>query len=449
VAPFARRSAAEACFHEPYRSGRAVICWLVTFPCEVRATSTAAVELPSPDAADEATLGRATMRKVARRLLPFLFLLYVVNFLDRTNVSFAALGMNRDLGFSATTYGLGAGLFFAGYVLCQMPANLMLVRVGPRRWVAGILIAWGIIAGCLSLIRTPGEFYLLRVLLGVAEAGFFPAMIVYLTQWFPAAERARAVGRFMLAIPISGIIGGPLSGALLGLDGIAGLAGWRWLFVLEALPAIGLGFVTLHYLTERPALAAWLEPAERSWLEAALAAEQRTSGERSEVTLLGMLSNRVVWVLASIAFLGNTGAYGITFWLPQVLAAETARSSFVVGVLTVIPQLVVVGAVLAVSTHSDRTGERCLHAGIPFLVAGLGLMIAAPAYSLPVTLLGMSLGLAGYGAGSYGPFWSLPCSFLRGAAAAAGIAFINSVGNLGGLVGPYLLGAVKDRTGGY
>ena len=207
--------------------------------------------------------------------------------------------------------------------------------------------------------------------------------------------------------------------------------------------------MTLHYLTERPALAAWLEPAERSWLEAALAAEQRTSSERSEVTLLGMLSNRVVWVLASITFLGNTGAYGITFWLPQVLAAETARSSFVVGVLTVIPQLVVVGAVLAVSTHSDRTGERCLHAGIPFLVAGLGLMIAAPAYSLPVTLLGMSLGLAGYGAGSYGPFWSLPCSFLRGAAAAAGIAFINSVGNLGGLVGPYLLGAVKDRTGGY
>jgi len=223
VAPFARRSAAEACFHEPYRSGRAVICWLVTFPCEVRATSTAVVELPSPDAADEATLGRATMRKVARRLLPFLFLLYVVNFLDRTNVSFAALGMNRDLRFSATTYGLGAGLFFAGYVLCQMPANLMLVRVGPRRWVSGILIAWGVIAGCLSLIRTPGEFYLLRVLLGVAEAGFFPAMIVYLTQWFPAAERARAVGRFMLAIPISGIIGGPLSGALLGLDGIAGL----------------------------------------------------------------------------------------------------------------------------------------------------------------------------------------------------------------------------------
>src|SRR5579885_2293957 len=250
--------------------------------------------------------GRAALRQVTRRLIPFLFVLYVANYLDRVNVSFAALQMNRDLGLSASAYGLGAGMFFLGYCLFQVPSNLLLVRVGARRWIAGLMVAWGAIASTTMAIRSAGEFYALRFALGVVEAGFFPGVILYLTHWFPAAERARAAARFMTAIPISGVLGGPVSGALLALDGRGGLAGWQWLFLLEGLPSVLLGLAVFGYLTDRPAAARWLPPEERAWLVARLAAEQAAAGAAARpatVALGRALASPLVWRLGALYFL--------------------------------------------------------------------------------------------------------------------------------------------------
>ena len=391
---------------------------------------------------------RATLRKVTRRLIPFMFLLYVVNYLDRINVSFAALGMNQDLGFSASTYGLGAGLFFLGYILCQVPANLLLMRVGTRRWIGSLMIAWGVVAGAMALIHGVAGFYLLRVLLGITEAGFFPGMVVYLTHWFPARERARAVAQFMAAIPISSIIGGPVSGALLGLGGLGGVAGWRWLFLLEALPAVTLGVVTYHYLTDRPADAEWLEPGEREWLTDTLE-QERAAAPGAAASLGSIVGHPLIWTLAGTSLLMNTAMYGMQFWLPQILKAQSGDSNLVVGLLSAVPGLVAVGAMVSVSAHSDRSGERCLHVALSLLMGSVGLATAALSPSVPVTLVGFSLGFAGV-TGAYGPFWSMaPRCFGGLAVAAAGVAFINAVGNVGGFVGPYALGLIKDRTQGY
>ena len=393
-------------------------------------------------------LASSAIGRVGRRLVPFVFLLYVVNYLDRVNVSFAALQMNRDLGFSSSQYGLGAGIFFLGYVLFQVPANLLLVRFGARRWIATIMITWGCLSGLMMFIHRPVEFYLLRVLLGFAEAGFFPGVILYLTQWFPAAARARAVATFMTAIPISAIVGAPLSGALLGMSGVAGLAGWRWLFLCEALPALLLGAAAFWYLTDRPAEAEWLPPAEREWLLAELARERPQGGGSDLGALRQVVSDSRFWVLGLLWWLLIAGLYGVSLWLPQMVRALSRGSDFTVALLSAIPSLAAVASMVLVARSSDRAGERFLHIAGSAAIAAVGLLGAAMLHSLPLVLA--SFCLAYVATGTYGPFWTLPPRFVGGRnTAAPGIAFINSIGNLGGFIGPYLLGWVRQRTAGF
>ena len=317
-------------------------------------------------------LARATLRAVSRRLIPFLFLLYVVSFLDRVNVGFAALEMNSDLGLSPAVYGFGAGIFFIGYALLEVPSNLILARVGARRWIARIMITWGIIAAGMMFVRGPVSFYVLRFLLGIAEAGFFPGIIFYLSEWFPADARARAVARFMTAIPVSAVIGGPVSGALLGLSGRLGLAGWQWLFLLEGLPAVVLGVVVLRYLPDRPDEVAWLPPEQRTWLIERLRAERDTCIERHGLTVIRALSTGVVWQMGLLVFLSiSFGQYALALWLPQIVRGFSGLTNLQVGLVSAIPNLVAVIAMVIVAAHSDRTGERRLHIAAASAVAAL------------------------------------------------------------------------------
>lgn len=396
-----------------------------------------------------AALETATLRRVTRRLIPFLFLLYIANYLDRVNVSFAALQMNRDLGFSATAYGMGAGMFFLGYCLFQVPSNLMLARVGARRWIGTIMIVWGAIAAGMMLVRGVASFYSLRFLLGVVEAGFFPGMIFYLSNWFPAAERARAVARFMTAIPLSGVVGGPLSGWLLGWSGVAGLAGWQWLFLLEGVPSVLLGATALHYLTDHPADAAWLSPEGRAWLTRRLELERTQRAAQHGLSLRQALLDGVVWRLGLLYFLIVVGLYGQGLWLPQLIRGSSHVSDWVVGLLSAAPAVAAAVAMVAIAAHSDRSGERHAHVAFSLVAGALGFAATAAVLDSPL-LATAALSLAAIGfTGALGPFWTLPTSFLSGAAAAGGIALINSLGNVAGFAGPYLVGVVKDATGGF
>ncbi len=388
------------------------------------------------------------MAKVTRRLIPFLFVLYIVAFLDRVNVGFAALQMKADLGLSDSVYGLGAGIFFIGYFLFEVPSNLILERVGPRWWIARIMITWGVISSCMMFVRGEAAFHALRFLLGVAEAGFFPGMVLYLTYWFPAAERARAVALFMTATAMAGVIGGPISGALLEMDGIGGLAGWQWLFLLEGIPAVVLGFVVLGHLTDRPEHAKWLAPEERSWLVARLAAERESVAGRHGTALWRALVHRRVWSLSLLYFALILGIYGVSLWLPQIVDGLASMSAFTVGLATAIPYLVASVAMVVVGGHSDRTGERRWHIAAPALIGALGFVASTSAGHPALALAGLSLAALGIWS-ALGPFWTLPPSFLAGSGAAGGIALINSVGNLGGFVGPYALGLLKEATGGF
>ncbi len=389
-----------------------------------------------------------TLSKVTWRLIPFLLLLYIVAWLDRVNVGFAALQMNRDLGFSAAVYGFGAGVFFAGYALFEIPSNLVLARVGARRWIARIMITWGLISVAMMLVRGPASFYTLRFLLGVAEAGFFPGIIYFLSNWFPAAQRARAVSWFMVAIPLSIVIGGPLAGLLLEMNGLAGLTGWQWLFLLEGVPAVILGVVVLFYLTDRPEHARWLEPDERAWLGGVIRAEQVQATERHGVGLRQALFHPMVWALALIMFACQAGSYGLTLWVPQIVKGLSGLSDLLVGMVSAIPYVGAALGMVLIGVHSDRTGERFMHIAIPSLIGGLG--FAASAY-LTSPIPGMiALTVAAVGdLGSRGPFWALPGRFLAGNASAGGIALINTIGSLGGFVGPFAVGLVKDATGSF
>lgn len=392
---------------------------------------------------------RAALAKVARRLLPFLFLLYIVCFLDRVNVGFAALQMNRDLGFSAAVYGFGAGVFFLGYVLFEVPSNLILARVGARAWIARIMVTWGLVACAMMLVRGPVSFYGLRFVLGMAEAGFFPGMIYYLSGWFPAEARARAVARFMVAIPLSGVIGGPLSGALLGLNGHLGLAGWQWLFLLEGLPAVVLGFVVLVWLPEGPGRATWLSPAEREWLVACLGRERDECGRRHGLSVLQALSSGTVWQLGLLLLLCNAfGVYVLGLWLPQIVRAVAGLSDFGVGVVTAVPNLVAAASMVIVGAWSDRSGERLLYVAATAGVAAIGFMASAFLHSPVPVVAALSLAAAGL-LSSHGPFWPLPSVFLSGSAAAGGIALICSIANLAGFVGPYVVGVLKGSSGSF
>ncbi len=389
------------------------------------------------------------MRVVSRRLIPFLFILYVVCFLDRVNVGFAALGMNRDVGLSPAVYGFGAGIFFIGYSLFEVPSNMFLARIGARRWIARIMITWGLISAGMMFVRGPLSFYVLRFLLGVAEAGFFPGIIFYLSEWFPARVRARTIAPFMTAIPISGVIGGPLSGMLLGLSGRLGLAGWQWLFLLEGVPAIGLGIAVLGYLPNRPEDAAWLAPEQRKWLVERLAAERARCVEHHGFGLIRALSSGVVWQLGFLQFLcGGFGQYGLGLWLPQIVRSFSGLGNLQVGLVSSVPYLVAAIAMVIFAAHSDRTGERCLHIASAAAVAAVGFLGCALVQSPLVAVMFLSVAAAGL-MSEHGPFWSIPSKFLTGDAAAGGIALICSLANLSGLAAPYAICLLNGAGGGF
>lgn len=378
------------------------------------------------------------------RLIPFLFVLYVIAWLDRVNVGFAGLQMNADLGFSSTVFGLGSGIFFLGYCLFEIPSNIILERVGARLWISRIMVTWGLISAALMFVRTPAAFYLLRFLLGVAEAGFFPGVIYYLSLWYPAAHRARAIAAFMTAVPVSGLIGGPLSGALLELDGLHGLAGWQWLFLLEGLPAVILGTSVLFYLKDQPETTQWLTPAERDWLVETLAAERKACVLRPNIRVA--LTDPTVWKLGFIFLLVAAGFYGYSFWAPLVIKSLTGLSNFKVGlVLGAISAVTIVGMLLN-GYHSDRTGERAIHTAVPLFVMGVGLIGSALLHQPVLAIIALALVPLGHCA-SYGPFWSTPTQFLAGQAAAAGIALVTVIANVGSFAGPTLIGVLKAKSG--
>jgi ACS family tartrate transporter-like MFS transporter len=393
-------------------------------------------------------LSAATMRRVAWRLLPLLFPLYVVSFVDRTNVSLAALQMNRDLGFSAAVYGFGAGVFFLGYALLEVPSNLVLARVGARRWIGRIAISWGLLASAMMLVRSAEAFYAVRFLLGAAEAGFFPGVVYYLGQWFPERQRARAISAFMLGVPLSVAIGGPLGGSLLSLDGRSGLAGWQWLFILEGVPAVLLGVAALRWLTDRPEDAGWLSAAEREWLRARLDEERRLSGGWREESLRRAIGSPTFWRLSVPYVVVGLTSYALIYWAPMLVREILELDELGVGL--VIGGIGLTGGVgmIVNGIHSDQSGERVRHAAVPLLIAALG-FAAATARSLPmVAMAGLALAITGLYA--FLPvFWCLPARVLGGTAAAGGIALLNSVGSLGGFVGPTVLGLVKQGTGSF
>jgi MFS transporter, ACS family, tartrate transporter len=384
--------------------------------------------------------------KARRRLIPFLFLLYVVSYLDRINVGFAALQMNAALGFSNVTYSLGAGIFFLSYTLLEIPSNVILARVGARRWIARIMISWGLVSAGMMFVRSATGFYVLRFLLGAAEAGFFPGIIYCLTRWFPARERARAIAGFMTAVVIAGIVGGPASGALLSLDGVGGLAGWQWLFVVEGLPAVVLGFVVLRVLPEVPSQARWLTPAEQVALATQLEEEAALAALKGSVhSVRGALTSGRMWLLAAVYFTIPVELYALSFWLPQIVKSASGASDFMVGILSAIPYAVAAVTMVVVGRHSDATGERRWHIALSAVVGGVAMALTGFVRGVVPAIVLLSCATAGL-ASMLGPFWAFATSFLGGIGAAAGIALVNSVGNIGGFVGPNIVGFVREAT---
>jgi MFS transporter, ACS family, tartrate transporter len=399
------------------------------------------------DADRESALERETMRRVSMRLLPFLFILYLFNFVDRSNVALAALQMNRDLHFSSTAFGFGAGIFFVGYALFEVPSNLLLARVGARRWIARIMISWGILAAAMMLVRTPIQFYVIRFMLGVAEAGFFPGVVFYLTQWFPTPRRARATSKFFIALPMSGIFGGFFGGYLLSLEGVRGLHGWQWLFLLEGLPSILLGFAVLWYLTDKPEQARWLSDDQREWLVNEMKGDRLLCEGAHRISALDAMKLPVVWILAAPYFLMLTAGYGYTFWAPTVIRDMLHTSNSATGFVTAAIACVSMTFMLLHAASSDRHHERFYHAALGGVLIAIGFTGAA-LLSQPILRV-VFLGMVIIGCNAMlSPFWCLPASILGGEAAAVGIALINSLGNIGGFIGPYAIGFFKDKTGG-
>ena len=387
---------------------------------------------------------RRTILKISWRLMPLIVICYLVNYIDRTNVAFAALTMNKDLGLSAYLYGLGAGIFFFGYVVFEVPSNIVLQRVGARLWIARIMITWGIISGLMATVTGPVSFLVLRFLLGVAEAGFFPGMIFYLTHWFPSAVRARAISILYIAIPTSNIISSIVSGAILGMDGTLGLRGWQWIFIIEAIPAVLLAFVVLTLMTDRPALATWLSPEEKDWLEGELQAERSRVERAGRLTMLQALFDWRVLVLSAIYLTCVTASYGVVFFLPQIVKG-LGLSNLMTGFVTAIPYAVGTIGLLVWGYSSDRLKERRWHLIISTALAALGLLLAGWLSQSFWAIAAMSLFMFGV-YGSRPTFWPLPSVFLTGGAAAVGMALINSIGNLGGYFGPQIVGWIKDST---
>lgn len=378
-----------------------------------------------------------------------MFLAFVVNFIDRVNVSVAALQMNRDLGFTATAYGLGVGMLSFGYTLFQVPSNLVLARVGARRWIAALMIVWGGLASSMMFVRDATDFYILRFLLGAAEAGFFPGMMLYLTHWFPGAVRARAVAAFMSAIPVAQAIGTLLSGLLLGLGGRGGLTGWQWLFLLEGLPAVVLGTLVFALLPDRPELASWLPADERAWLEDSLRAEGTRESSTGWQAVGTAFRDPVVWRLGAIWAAINLVGFGQLYFLPQIIKGGSHLSDVAVASLSTVPPLAAAVAMLGIAAHSDRTGERRGHLVATMLTAGVGFAVTAAVLRSPL-LAALALSLVAIGiAGAFGPFWGLATASFTGPTVAGSIALISSIGQLGAPLGSILVGRVRDLTGGF
>ncbi|ACA21044.1 major facilitator superfamily MFS_1 [Methylobacterium sp. 4-46] len=387
-----------------------------------------------------------TIRRVSRRLIPFLIVCYFVAYLDRVNVGFASLTMNRDLGISATAYGLGAGLFFLTYFIFEVPSNLFLERFGARRWIARIMLSWGLISGGMAFVGGETSFYIMRLLLGAAEAGFFPGIIFYLTLWFPAAYRARIVSAFMVAIPLSSLIGAPVSGALLELDGLLGFKGWQWLYIIEAVPAIVLSVATFLYLTDRPSEARWLPADERAWLEARMR-EEAARGPTAHRPLTREIFDPRVIAIAFIYFGAVALLYAFGFFLPQIVKAF-GLSNLQTGFVTLIPYIAGTVGMIWWGRRSDARRERHFHLVAALACASLG-TIGAALVTDPVLKMVLFSGAA-FGIFAALPVvWTLPTEALSGAAAAGAIAVVNSIGNLSGFVAPYVVGAIKDRTGDF
>jgi ACS family tartrate transporter-like MFS transporter len=399
-----------------------------------------------PDPAD--SLERRVVSKVSSRLLPYLFLLYIIAYIDRINIGVARLQMPRDLPMDPDVYGFGAGLFFVGYFLFEVPSNLILERVGARIWIARIMVLWGLVSASMMFVKSVQMFYLLRFLLGVAEAGFFPGILFYLTRWFRGKDLARTIALFMTAGTLAGVVGNPLSGALLRLDGAGGLKGWQWLFLLEGLPAVLLGLSVLVLLTERPESARWLAAEECAWLTEALARERRQKEYPGRRSLLQALCDPRVLLLSLTYFLIATSSYGFEMWLPVILKPLGKGSDFRVTLLSAIPYIAATVGMVLIGRNSDRTGERRWHVAASAFASMAGFLGSAFLHDPVLSLAALSLAFVGL-KGTQGPFWALPPAFLSGPVAAGGIAFINSVGNLGGQAGPWLMGWLQKKTGAF
>ena len=392
-------------------------------------------------------LESAVVSRLMWRLMPFLFLLYIVAYLDRINVSFAVLQMRGELGLSDRVYGRAAGMFFAGYFFFQLPSNLVLEKFGVRRWISGLMITWGVISCLMVFIRGPVSFYGMRFLLGAAEAGFFPGMILYMKRWFPANARARAVAWFMTANPIAGIVGSPVSGALLGLSG-KGLSGWQWMFLMEGVPAILLGVMVFWALSDNPREARWLKGEERAWLLERLALEQQAEASLRKENLWQVLVSPRIWMLSIVYFGVSTTMYGVTLWLPSVIRSLSGLSYFLTGLVSALPFVVTAIVMVLIGIHSDRKAERRWHTAIPAFVGAVALAVAGYGSSTVVVVACIGLGLV-FAESMVGPFWAMATSRMAGLSAAAGIAVINSLANLGGYFGPDIIGFFRKASGGF
>ncbi|MFD4724081.1 MFS transporter [Streptomyces seoulensis] len=404
------------------------------------------MSLPTVAAEADLTRENAVFRKVVRRIVPFLVLAYVVSYLDRVNVGFAKLQMSTDLGFSEASYGLGAGLFFIGYFLFEVPSNLLLQRVGARTWIARIMISWGVVSAAFVFVTDETTFYVLRFLLGAAEAGFYPGVILYCTYWFPSHRRARVIAMFMSAIPVAGIFGNPLSGWILDtFHGAGGWQGWQWMFALEALPALAVGVATLFYLDNGVREAKWLSDEEKDVVERALAEDAAHRTVHGKVW--DGFRDPKVWLMSLIYFCFIMGQYALTFWMPTFVESTGIKGNLTIGALSSVPFLAALVAMNLFGRSADRRRERRWHLVVPSLMGAVGFTLAA-SWSGSTALSLIALSFAAAGVLTCAPlFWSLPTAFLGGTAAAAGLALINSVGNLAGFASPYMIGALKDSTG--
>jgi MFS transporter, ACS family, tartrate transporter len=386
-----------------------------------------------------------TIRAISWRLIPFLVLAYFFSYLDRVNLGFAALTMNAELKFTPLIFAWGAGIFFIGYFIFEVPSNLALEKFGASRWIARIMVTWGIISALMATVSGEWSFYILRFLLGVAEAGFFPGIILYLTYWYPAEYRARFLAAFAIAVPVSTVIGAPISGLLLGLDGVMGLKGWQWLFIIEGVPSVLLGIVTWFYLTDKPEHADWLTAEQKAWLSSRLTAEVAAKQAARHMTLGEALSSPKVIMLSLIYFCFVAALYGMQFWLPQIVKAF-GLSNAQTGFVTAIPYLFGTIAMILWARHSDASRERVMHVGAPFFLIAIALGVSSYLTDPTATMVALTFAAIGVFC-VFAVFWTLPTAWLSGTAAAGAIALINSIGNLAGFGGPYLIGWIKDSTG--